>query len=124
MPSIAVVGASNDRSKFGNKCVRAYALRGYDVYPVNPRADMIEGLPAYPSLAAVPVERIDRVSIYLPPAQTLTVLDEAASRPGGEVWLNPGSADEAVLARARKLGLNFVAECSIIAIGIDPADLD
>jgi len=123
MPSIAVIGASADRSKFGNKAVRAYAQKGYQVYPVNPRETTIEGWPVYHSIAEVPAERVDRVSLYLPPALTLTVLDDLANKPVGEVWLNPGTESPEVLAKAKRLGLNVIAACSIVAIGVSPFSL-
>ncbi len=124
MPMIAVIGASSDRAKFGNKCVRAYAQRGYQVFPVNPSETTIEGWPAFNSILDVPAEKIDRVSIYLPPKIGLTVLDEVAKKAVGEVWLNPGADAAEVVARARELGLNVISACSIVAIGISPSSLD
>ena len=65
-PTVAIVGASNDRTKFGNKAVRAFLRQGWDVYPVNPSATHVEGLAAYPSVSAIPLPRLDRVSFYVP----------------------------------------------------------
>lgn len=118
--TIAVLGASSNRSKFGNKCVRAYREAGYQVYPVNPGASEIEGLAAYRSLAEVPAE-VERISVYLPPPVTLEMLPEIAAKKAGEVWLNPGSADAQVLEQARQLGIPIRAGCSIVAIGLSPA---
>ena len=70
---VAIVGASNDRSKFGNKALRAYLKRGFAVYPVSNREKTVEGLEAYPSVADIPGD-IDRVSVYLRPKDTLEVL--------------------------------------------------
>ena len=121
MPTIAILGASTDRSKFGNKAVRAFVARGYDVYPVNPKADEIEGLKAYSSLAAIPSDvKLDRISLYLPPAVGLKVLPEIAARGCGELWLNPGSESDELVAAADAQGLNVVQACSIVDIGMSP----
>ncbi len=123
MPSIAVIGASSDRRKFGNKCVRAYLSRGYQVYPVNPNESTIEGLSAYKSICDIPAESIDRVSVYLPPAVGAKVMDDIAQKKVGEVWLNPGADGPQVVARGRELGLNIISDCSIVDIGISPSQL-
>ncbi len=119
--TVAVIGASPDRRKFGNKSVRAHLIAGFTVYPVTPSATEVEGLPAYPSMAAVPAGHIDRVTVYLPPAIGLKVLPEIATRTPGEVWFNPGADAPEVLAAARRLGLNVVAGCSIVDLGMSPS---
>jgi hypothetical protein len=118
--NVAVIGASNDRRKFGNKAVRAYARRGFDVYPVNPREATIEGLRVYRSLLDIPVA-LDRVLVYLPPPTTLGVLDDIAGKGTRELYLNPGSEDPTVVRRARELGLDPILACSIVAIGESPS---
>ncbi|WP_020471930.1 CoA-binding protein [Zavarzinella formosa] len=123
MPTIAVLGASSDRRKFGNKCVRAYLSRHYTVYPVNPKDAEVEGLPAYRTIADVPPGRLDRVSVYLSPSVGLGVLPELARREVGEVWLNPGTVSPEILALGQQLGLNLVTACSIVDIGISPSEL-
>lgn len=122
MPTIAILGASTDRHKFGNKAVRAYAQQGYDVYPVHPNATEIEGHRAYRSITDIPVAKLDRVSIYLPPEIGLRVLDEVAGKPATEVWFNPGAESPAILRRAKELGLPLITGCSIVAIGVSPED--
>ncbi len=122
-PTVAVIGASADRRKFGNKAVRAFAARGHRVFPVHPTAQEIEGHPAFRSVLDVPVDRLDRVSLYLPPDIGIGVLDEIARKPVGELWVNPGAESDALLERARQLGLNTVCVCSIVAVGMSPAEL-
>jgi predicted CoA-binding protein len=119
-PTVAVVGASNDRAKFGNKAVRAFRTAGFDVYPVNPNETEVEGLTAYPTVAAVPTWRLDRVSLYVPPAVGLGVVEELGYKQVGELWLNPGAESAELVARAEALGLNVIQACSILAVGEHP----
>lgn len=122
-PTVAILGASSDRSKFGNKSVRAHLARGYDVYPINPKGGMIEGLPVCASLANVPVRQLDRISVYLPPPVLLSVLDQVAAKGCKELWFNPGSDSDEVVARARELGLDPIVACSIVDLDISPNSL-
>lgn len=122
MKTVAVIGASTDRNKFGNKAVRAYQQRGFAVWPVNPKEPVVEGLPAFASIADVPA-RPNLVSVYLPPPVTLKVLPAIAAKGCDELWLNPGTESEAVLAEAERLGLNVIQACSIVSIGMSPESL-
>ena len=115
---IAVVGASRNRKKFGNKCVRAYHQAGWTVYPINPATSEVEGLPAFRALDAVP-EKVDRISLYTPPDRTRQLLPQLP--PEAEIFFNPGTADEALMAQARQLGLRVRNACAIVAIGLSPA---
>jgi predicted CoA-binding protein len=119
--TVAVIGAGPERRKFGNKSVRAHLAAGWTVYPVHPTATTVEGLAAYRSVRDVPVAKLDRVTVYLPPAVGLTVLPEIAAVAPREVWFNPGADSPEVLAKARELGLAVVAGCSIINLGLSPS---
>ena len=124
MPTVAILGASADREKYGNKAVRAFVARGYTVYPVNPKGGEVEGLPVYISLAAIPADvKLDRISVYLPPAVGLKTLPEIAARGASELWLNPGSESDELVEAAEKQGLNVIQACSIVDIGMSPHDL-
>ncbi|HXT57550.1 MAG TPA: CoA-binding protein [Pirellulales bacterium] len=120
-PSVAILGASADRSKFGNKAIRAHLQQGYDVYPVNPKGGEIEGLAVSKSLAEVPVERLDRISVYLPPKIGLAMLDEIAAKGCDELWLNPGSESDELVEKAQSMGLEPIQACSIVALGVRPS---
>jgi hypothetical protein len=96
---------------------------GYTVFPVNPKGGEIEGLPVYKTLAEVPAGKLDRISVYLPPAVGIKALDEIAARGCDELWLNPGSDSPEVVEKARSLGLNVIQACSIVDVGVSPASL-
>jgi predicted CoA-binding protein len=110
---IAVVGASNDPSKYGNVIVRNLAAKGYTVLPVNPKEKEIAGLPAYPDLASVPGP-IHLVDVVTPPAVTRGVLEEAARLGLPAVWLQDGSYDDAALAVAAAAPYKTVYEACIM----------
>ncbi|MCK4659645.1 MAG: CoA-binding protein [Phycisphaerae bacterium] len=119
---IAIIGASLNRRKFGNKAVRAYAKSGWRVYPVHPTEEEIEGFEAFPSILHLPGP-VDRVSIYLPPQEGLRILEDIRRVQPAEVWVNPGAESEELLAKAKSLGLNVIQACSILEVGVSPAEL-
>ena len=121
MPTVAVLGASRDRSKYGNKSVRAHARAGWQVFPINPQADEIEGLRAYRSVRDVPVRPLDRVSMYVPPKIGIALLQDIAACHPREVWLDPGSESDELLAAAETLGIPVICACSIVDVGLSPA---
>lgn len=110
---IAVVGASSNPAKYGNIIVRNLAAKGYTVLPVNPHEKEIAGLPAYPSLDAVPGP-VHIVNVVTPPAVTRGVLEAAARLGLPAVWLQDGSYDEAVLEVAAKAPFRTVHEACIM----------
>ena len=117
--TVAIIGASSDRRKFGNKALRAFAHQGYTVFPINPHEREIEGFPAFASVLDVPGP-IDMASVYVRPEVGVRVMDDLAAKKIGEIWLNPGADGPAVVARAAQLGLKTIQACSIIAIGESP----
>jgi predicted CoA-binding protein len=119
---VAVIGASSDRRKFGNKAVRAYAEQGYTVVPINPHEREIEGWPAYASVLDVPGS-IDMASFYVPPDIGVRLIEEVAAKHISEVWLNPGADSDELIARARSLSIQPIVACSIVAVGRNPYSL-
>lgn len=120
MKRVAVIGASTNRAKFGNKAVRAFRQAGYDVVPITPSHDSVEGLKAFGSVLDVP-GTIDMATVYLPPAIGALVLDDIAKKGITDVWFNPGAWDAALIANARALGIRPTQGCSIIGIGLSPS---
>jgi predicted CoA-binding protein len=106
--SFAVVGASTDRQKFGNKVLRCYMDHGYTVYPINPKVIEVEGLVAYKSLADLP-ELVHGISVVTPPAVTEQVISEAASLGITRVWMQPGAESAAAIEECMAKGMGVIA---------------
>jgi hypothetical protein len=117
--TVAVVGASNDRHKFGNKALRAFQAEGYRVIPVNPHERAVEGIPAYASVLDVP-GAIDVATVYVQPDVGVRLLGEFERKQIGEIWINPGADSPELLAEAKRRKLNVITACSIVAIGRNP----
>jgi len=116
---VAVIGASSDRRKFGNRALRAFLQQGYTVIPINPNEREVEGLQTYASVLDVPGV-IDMASFYVQPEVGERVIDEVARNGIPEVWLNPGAESDALIERARTLKIEPIVACSIVAIGQNP----
>jgi uncharacterized protein len=119
--TVAVVGASSSRAKFGNKALRAFLSEGHRVLAINPNETEVEGLKTYASVLDVPGP-IDMATVYVQPDVTLRLLDEFQRKGIAEIWVNPGAEDEAVIAEARRRKMNVFFACSIIGIGRSPSD--
>jgi predicted CoA-binding protein len=118
--TVAVIGASSNRQKYGNKALRAFAQQGFTVLAINPNEAEVEGHRTYASVLDVPGP-IDMATVYVPADAGMQVIDQIARKGIPEVWLNPGADDPRVVARARELGVQTIQACSIIAIGESPA---
>ena len=114
----AVVGASADRSKYGNKVLRVYLQNKEKVYAVNPRGGEIEGLEAYADLASLP-QLPHGVSIITPPSVSESVVEQAIALGIKHLWLQPGAESERAIALAVRNGVNIVAKgpCALVVMG-------
>ena len=117
--TVAVVGASSSRAKFGNKALRAFLAQGHRVLAINPTETHVEGLKTYPSVMDVP-GTIDMATFYVPPEIGEKVMPEVAKKGIPEVWLNPGSESAELIRLARSLAVEPIVACSIISIGENP----
>lgn len=120
MKTVAVIGASSNRRKFGNKALRAFAHKGFTVIPINPNESEVEGHRTYASVLDVPGP-IDIATVYVPASVGLRIMEDLAKKGVADVWLNPGADEPEVVNKARALGLKPVLHCSIIAIGESPS---
>ena len=115
----AVVGASANRAKFGNKVFRAYQRAGRPVFAVHPSAEKIEGQTAYPDLASLP-QSVYGISIITPPEITERIVEEAGQLGIVHLWMQPGAQSDRSVAIAQQFGMNFIAgdACLLLASGI------
>ncbi len=114
----AVVGASRDRTKYGNKVLRAYQQFNRPVFPVNPSADEVEGLTAYGDLASLP-ETVHGISVITPPKVTESIVSQAGELGIKNIWMQPGSESDAAVLRGEELGINVIAggPCLLVVLG-------
>lgn len=141
LPLFAVVGASNDRSKFGNKVLRAYQEHSFKAIPISKKQDVIEGVASLDSLTTlankvtgekdfqtsvgVNTTALIGVSIVTPPAATRLVLEEGLQLGYTHFFLQPGTCDDAVqdyILEAKKANqnLNIIQSCLLVELGVDP----
>ncbi len=113
----AVVGASRDRAKYGNKVLRAYLQNDRKVYPVNPNRKEVEGLEAFPDLASLP-QAVHGISVITKPDVTESIVEEAAESGIKNIWMQPGAESEKAVKRAEELGMNVVAggPCALVTL--------
>jgi predicted CoA-binding protein len=117
--TVAVIGASREQHKYGNRAVRAYQRQGWTVYPVNPNESEVEGLKTFARVADIP-GTIDRATLYVQPEIGLQLLPELKARGVKEIFVNPGAESEALMAEAERLGLEPIYACAIVDIGERP----
>lgn len=112
--SIAVVGASSDPTKTGGRPVHLLQKHGFTgaVYPVNPKASEVQGLPAYGSLDALP-ETPDLVLVAVPGAAAVATLESAADRGvGAAIVLSAGFAESGADGVALQARVSEIAQAS------------
>lgn len=114
----AVIGASTDRSKYGNKVLRCYQQKQRPVHVVHPREREIEGLPCVAQLASLP-KGVHGLSIITPPAVTEQVVRDAATAGIRRLWMQPGAESPVALELARQLGLSVISggPCLLVVLG-------
>ena len=116
--SFAVVGASNNRSKFGNRILRKYLEHQLKVFPIHPQEEIIEGLRCLKSVEELP-EETKSISIITPPPITEKVVQEAIEKGIQNIWMQPGAESEKAMAECKKVGINLIADgsCLLLVLG-------
>lgn len=114
----AVVGASADRSKYGNKVLRCYQLNGRSAVPVNPRETEVEGVACVATVNDLPAA-VTSISVITPPAVTEKVVEEAIRKGIKNIWMQPGAESAAAVQRCEQAGINVIADgsCILVVLG-------
>ena len=122
-PNVAIIGASADREKYSNKAVRAFADAGYNVYPINPKEQMIEGHKAYHTVMDVH-DKIDFASLYLNPDTALAsrIPEQLRDKTIEMAILNPGAANDELVQKLKSYKIEVQMICSLMALGADPEE--
>jgi predicted CoA-binding protein len=117
-PAFAVVGASTNRHKFGNKVLRCYQQHGKNVIPVNPNETEIEGIACVATLGDLPPE-VASISMITPPAVTATLVPLAIDKGIKNIWMQPGAEHPEAVALCRERGINVIADgsCLLVVLG-------
>ena len=111
--TIALVGATDNPSKYGSVIYRDLTRKGYIVYPVNPNRSTVQGAPAYARLADLP-SKPTIVNVVVPPHVTLDILDEAEALGIRNIWLQPGAESPAVMERLTSGDFDYLAHACIM----------
>ena len=110
----AVVGANQDHEKYGNMIYRKLKARGYEVYPVNPMYDTVEGDKCYKDISSMP--KVPEVlNMVVSPKSGRSVIEEAAKLGVKYIWLQPGTYNDELLKLINELGLEQVQACVLVA---------
>jgi len=118
MKRIAIIGASTNKEKYGNKAVRAYKKAGWEVYPVNPHEKEVEGLTCYSSVRDIPVT-IDTVSLYVPASISINLVKEFKEKGIKKAYVNPGAESDELIQALRAAGIEPLITCSITALAYE-----
>lgn len=117
-PAFAVAGASASRIKYGNKVLRCYMQNGKIVYPINPREELIEGLPVLSSVADLP-DDVKSLSIITPPQVTEQVVNDAIRKGITNIWIQPGAESDRSIRKCVVHGINIISggPCILVTLG-------
>ena len=110
---IAVAGVSRDSKKFSNTVFRELKEKGFDVYPINPNVDTIQGVACYHSVSALPAD-VSSLLIVTPKLHTLELLKEAVSKGLRNIWIQQMSETPETIAYVKSQNLNLIMKQCIL----------
>lgn len=112
---VAVLGASRNRQRYANRAVRALQQHGYDVLPINPAHEEIEGLPVVPGLSALQ-RQVHTLTVYVGPRHIAPLIDEVVAACPRRVILNPGTESEALERALDEHAIPYLEACTLVLL--------
>ena len=111
--TVAVVGATDDPSKYGSVIYRDLKHKGFRVYPINPNRPTVDGDFTFASLSDLPIPP-SIVNIVVPPEIALNILRQCLELGWMNVWLQPGAESAESLAFLQQHSFNYLANACIM----------
>lgn len=109
----AVIGANQNPEKFGSKIYKRLKERGYEVYPVNPVLETIDGDMCYKNLSSIP-KKPEVINMVVAPAKGKPYIEEAAKLSIKYVWFQPGTFDKEIGMLVKELGMEALQACVLV----------
>jgi len=110
---LALVGMSRGGRKFGNAVYKELIAKGYEIFPVHPQVDAIDGRRCWPDLASLPPD-VGGVVIVVPPDQTEKTVAAAKDAGIRRIWMQQGSQSKAAVDYCEQNGLAVVQRACIL----------
>lgn len=111
----AVVGASQDRSRYGYTIVKRLDESGFNVFPVSPKYADIDGIKAYPSLSDIDGP-IDVVNFVVNPSIGIHILDEVIKLGIKRIWIQPGAESDQLIEKAKMNDIEVLEACILVVL--------
>ena len=113
---VAVLGASPKPDRFANKAIKLLLKHHYEVIPINPAYQEIEGLPVKSSLDMLTSDSVDTVTVYMGPDRTSDLGPVLIRLNPSRVIFNPGTENEKLESELRDAGIEVVEACTLVML--------
>ena len=111
---IAIIGASNNSSKYGYKIYKNLLLKGYDVTPINPKGVLIDGVETLPGIVKMS-NKPDIIDFVVPPSIALSEAKSLEANGFDNFWFQPGSESQELIEFLNTKNINYlVGECIMV----------
>ena len=112
---IALIGASNDKNKYGNKILLDLLAKNYNVVPINHKEDFIAGLKAYSKVQDLP-SRPSIINFVVPPEVGLNITKELVEEGYNHFWYQPGAESENLTNLLTQEDKDFIDDKCIMVV--------